>query len=58
MKPDLERKIRAFELRQSGMKWADIGKTLGVSPSRAQQLAQVGERVKASRAPSARSSEG
>lgn len=44
-----KRRLLAWELRQRGMTWREVGKHLDVSDSRARQLAKVGKRV-ASRA--------
>lgn len=40
------RRLKAYELRQSGLKWQEIGDLLGgVSRSRAAQLGAIGERL-------------
>jgi hypothetical protein len=43
------RKIMALEMRNLGMTYKKIGESLGVSPSRAQQLVIAGKRVFARR---------
>ena len=40
-----ERRIKAYNLRQEGLKWREVGDRLGVSQSRAAQLARCGERA-------------
>ncbi len=45
-KPINIRRLKAHELRLSGLKWREVGEQIGgVSPSRAAQLAAVGERL-------------
>ena len=40
------RRLKAYDLRQSGLTWREIGEQIGgVSRSRAAQLAAVGERI-------------
>ena len=40
------RRLKAHELRRSGLKWREVGEKIGgVSASRAAQLAAVGERI-------------
>ena len=40
------RRLKAYELRNSGLKWKEVGQKIGgVSASRAAQLAAVGERI-------------
>ena len=43
------RRLAAFLMRKSGLKYREIGKLLGVSSSRARQISEVGERIDARR---------
>lgn len=41
-----KRRLKALELRESGMKWREVGAHFGVSASRARQLAECGRRIR------------